>query len=59
MELRGGQGGQEGNLYINNLPVCELNHRQEVTWRLREAGVVCRMLGFQRAVHAFTGCRSG
>jgi len=43
-ELRGGAGDHEGNLYLNNLPVC---HDR---WGDEEAAVVCRMLGFRFGV---------
>jgi len=43
-ELRGGSGDHEGNVYLNNLPVCH------DWWSDTDAAVVCRMLGFQFGV---------
>ena len=37
--LRGGSIPEEGNLYINNRPVCD-DH-----WDLKDADVACRMMG--------------
>merc|ERR1711990_1176477 len=59
LELRGGSNDAEGNLFINNFPVCEVDRLGVNKWRLREAHVVCRMLGFTGATRAFIGCRFG
>merc|ERR1712142_250905 len=44
IELRGGADSSEGNLYLNNMPVCHNS------WGNKEAAVVCHMLGFRFGV---------
>ena len=58
LELRGGSGPHEGNVYINGLPVCEDDETNVNQWRRPEANVVCRMFGYVGAAAAFPNCRS-
>jgi hypothetical protein len=46
LELRGGATAAEGNLYVNQQPVCDDG------WSEAAAGVVCRMLNFSQALAA-------
>ena len=57
LELRGGSGPHEGNVYINGFPVCEDDESNVNQWRRAEANVVCRMFGYVGAAAAFPNCR--
>jgi len=46
LELRGGSGSHEGNIYLDGKPVCDDGFSGEESGR-QNAIVVCRMLGFQ------------
>jgi hypothetical protein len=59
LELRGGSGPHEGNVYINGFPVCEDDSRNRNQWHKEEAGVVCRMFGYAGASAAYPNCRFG
>eukprot|EP00092_Neocalanus_flemingeri_P006029 GFUD01006497.1.p1 GENE.GFUD01006497.1~~GFUD01006497.1.p1 ORF type:complete len:1454 (-),score=172.81 GFUD01006497.1:158-4519(-) len=45
VELRGGSVPSEGNVFVNNKPVCDYR------WNAREASVVCRMFGYPFGFH--------
>ena len=57
LELRGGSGPHEGNVYINGFPVCEDDENNVNQWRRAEANVVCRMFGYVGAAAAHVNCR--
>ena len=59
LELRGGSGPHEGNVFINGFPVCEDDEFNVNQWRRAEANVVCRMFGYVGAAAAHINCRSG
>jgi len=46
MELHGGTGDNEGQVFFGNRPVCDNN------WDIEDANLVCKLLGFQTAVIA-------
>ena len=57
LELRGGSGPHEGNVFINGFPVCEDDETNVNQWRRAEANVVCRMFGYVGAAAAHVNCR--
>ena len=63
LELRGGSGPHEGNVFYNGAPVCGINKNGDSDWRKvtkeKEATTVCRILGYTRATNAFYGKHGG
>ena len=49
----GGQSGQEGNVFVNGMPICD------DYWDLKDAWVVCKQLGFASVVSATSKSKYG
>ena len=49
----GGQNGQQGNVFVNGMPVCD------DSWDLKDAWVVCNQLGFASVVSATSNSKFG
>ena len=61
LELRGGSGPHEGNVYLNGSPICEDDSNNVNQWRSEEAAVVCRcctVLGVGSELRRFLRIRS-